>query len=193
MPFKGVHSCAYRTPVPHAITFEQYEALVTAKVQTPDLIPKIVSCKPMSSIIEYSYSVTNDQATITGFNKEYAGALSITNMLGGFPVTTIGNGAFSNCELLTDVIVPSSVTVIKDWAFPRCPALTNVVIPATVTQIGRTAFSDCNNLSPSVLSLVASKSPRPELRRRPLPAPLRTTLSNSRNSAPPLYLFFRKR
>ncbi len=38
---------AYRTPVPHAITFSQYEALVKAGIQTPDRIQKVVTCEAL--------------------------------------------------------------------------------------------------------------------------------------------------
>ena len=168
---------AYHTPIPNAITFVQYESLAKANVNTPDRILKLVSCKPMSSVIEYEYTVTNGQATITGFNSAYSGALTITNTLGGYPVTSIGGrdnlrrptsitrslppglrrlspdstqvsiGAFANCRNLTSVIIPYCITNIGHRGFQGCGGLTNISIPASVTSIGDDAFSDCASLT----------------------------------------------
>ncbi len=61
---------------------------------------------------DYTYTVANNQATITDFNSAYAGPLSITNTLGGFPVTTIGDYAFWDCTSLTSVTIPDSVATV---------------------------------------------------------------------------------
>ncbi len=62
-------------------------------------------------------------------------------------ITTIGNGAFSDCTNLTSVIIPESVTTIGDGAFSDCTNLTSVTIPESVTTIGGFAFSGCTNLT----------------------------------------------
>ena len=62
-------------------------------------------------------------------------------------VTSIGEGAFSNCVALNSVSIPDSVTSIKDMAFYHCTALTNVTLPDTVTSIGASAFDSCANLT----------------------------------------------
>ncbi|MBR1520637.1 MAG: leucine-rich repeat protein [Bacteroidaceae bacterium] len=43
-----------------------------------------------------------------------------------FPVTTIGESAFSGCSGLTSVIIPNSVTSIGRVAFASCSGLTDV-------------------------------------------------------------------
>ena len=62
-------------------------------------------------------------------------------------VTSIGNGAFSNCYGLTSVIIPNSVTSIGDVAFRDCTGLTSVIIGNGVTRIGDRTFSNCTGLS----------------------------------------------
>ena len=62
----------------------------------------------------------------------------IPSTIGGHPVTTIGNSAFSYNQL-TSVEIPSSVTTIKNSAFAN-NQLTSVEIPNSVTTIDAGAF-----------------------------------------------------
>ncbi len=96
---------------------------------------------------DYTYTVTDGQATITDFNSDYSGALAITNTLGGYPVTTIGDSAFDSCTSLTSVTIPDSVTSIGSSAFSECYSLTSVTIGNSVTTIGERAFDFCNGLT----------------------------------------------
>ena len=88
----------------------------------------------------YTYTVADNKATITEFDTTYSGALSITNELGGCPVTSIGHSAFFDCKSLTSVTIPASVTNIGDYAFSDCTSLTSVTIPSGVRNIGYGAF-----------------------------------------------------
>jgi len=62
-------------------------------------------------------------------------------------VTSIGNGAFNNCNGLTSVTIPNSVTSIDNEAFCDCRSLTSVTIPNSVTSIGYNAFYGCSGLT----------------------------------------------
>ena len=104
---------------------------------------------PAASLTLADYTYTTNavgQATITGFNANYAGALTITNTLGGCPVINIGNRAFKSCKNLTSITIPASVTIITQLAFFHCTGLTNITIPASVTGIGPEAFLNCTAL-----------------------------------------------
>ncbi|MBO7119606.1 MAG: leucine-rich repeat protein, partial [Bacteroidaceae bacterium] len=59
-------------------------------------------------------------------------------------ITTIGDGAFSDCSNLTDVIIPGSVGRIGNDAFFNCSSLTSINIPEGVTSIDYQAFSGCS-------------------------------------------------
>ena len=76
-----------------------------------------------------------------------SGAVAIPSMLGGKPVTSIGESAFSGCSGLTSVTIPDSVTSIEGSAFSGCSGLTSVTIPNSVTSIGSSAFSGCSGLT----------------------------------------------
>ena len=58
-------------------------------------------------------------------------------------VTTIGNGAFSNCDSLTSITIPNSVKSIGKEAFYNCYNLNTVVVGNGVKSIGDYAFYDC--------------------------------------------------
>lgn len=63
----------------------------------------------------------------------------------------IAGSAFSNCEHLSEVIIPSSVISIGHLAFFYCTGLTKITIPDSVTSIGDRAFQYCTNLSEIVV------------------------------------------
>jgi len=74
-------------------------------------------------------------------------------------VTSIGAGAFYNCDL-TSVTIPSGVTSIGIDTFHGCNRLSNVTIPSGVTSIGSSAFEGCTGLtSVTIPSSVISIGP----------------------------------
>ena len=61
-------------------------------------------------------------------------------------VTSIGDEAFSDCNGLTDITIPSGITSIGFSAFEYCSRLTNVDIPDGVTSIESETFVLCESL-----------------------------------------------
>lgn len=95
--------------------------------------------------VEWEYTVTDGNATITYVPETVSGEVIIPSTLGGYTVTSIGDFAFCECSLKS-VTIPDSVTSIGLAAFSYCESLTSVTIPNTVTNIGDGAFSDCYSL-----------------------------------------------
>lgn len=67
--------------------------------------------------ITWSFTVSNYEATLysDGYGNHAipsstSGAITIPSTLGGYPVTSIGKGAFYGCDRITSVIKPDTVT-----------------------------------------------------------------------------------
>lgn len=61
-------------------------------------------------------------------------------------VTTIGDGAFSGCNLLTYIRIPAAVTSIGAQAFYGCTALGHLNLPAGLQQLGDSCFNVCERV-----------------------------------------------
>ena len=108
-----------------------------------------LSSSPLSSTVggvSWKYRVEDGQASVCGGGPT-TGALAIPSTLGGYPVTSIGMGAFVGCKGLKSVTIPPSVTSIGMGAFVGCKGLMSVTIPPSVTDIGFGAFYKCNGLT----------------------------------------------
>ncbi|MEI6796173.1 MAG: leucine-rich repeat domain-containing protein, partial [Methanomassiliicoccales archaeon] len=78
---------------------------------------------------DYTYSVSADKATITGYTG-VGGIITIPSTLGGYPVVAIDNIAFALCYSLTSVTIPDSVTSIGYAPFGSCTSLVSIEVAA---------------------------------------------------------------
>lgn len=92
----------------------------------------------------FSYSVTDGQVTITGYNGP-GGTVTIPPTINSLPVTAIGSYAIENGGV-TSIIIPGSVVTIEDDAFDGS-SITSIIIPNSVISIGNAAFANCYNLT----------------------------------------------
>lgn len=69
-------------------------------------------------------------------------------------ITNIGTWAFTYCNTLTGVTIPSSVSVIEGSAFSSCIGLSSVIIPDSVSSLGSQTFGYCSGLTNVTLSKV---------------------------------------
>ena len=101
-----------------------------------------------------SWRITDGTLTISGIGNMpnytmgaapwYSFRESLTKVVIGNTITSIGKLAFYESTNLTEVSISEKVTFIGDRAFEECMALESVVIPAKVTTIGDRAFAGCN-------------------------------------------------
>ena len=97
------------------------------------------------SATQYYYDSSTSSTTSTTFY--IPSSLKYVTITGG----NILYGAFRNCASLTSVVIGDSVESIGDYAFNGCSSLTSVVIGDSVTSIGWSAFSWCYTLTSVVI------------------------------------------
>jgi hypothetical protein len=66
-------------------------------------------------------------------------------------VTSIGERAFYDCELLEEIIIPNSVKYIGWAAFDDCRSLKKIIIPNSIIDIGHYTFFKCVNLKEIII------------------------------------------
>ena len=76
----------------------------------------------------------------------YVNGVLVKDLIIPNSVTSIGKGAFENCDGLTSVTIPDSVTNVDNSAFYGCDGLTSVTIGSGVTRIEKFAFAQCTSL-----------------------------------------------
>ena len=96
-------------------------------------ISSFASSKNMNGI-EVEYEVSEGQVTIKKIYTTLEN-VAIPSEIDGYPVTTIGNKAFSGCSGLTSITIPDSVTRVTSWmdenAFSSCPNLKEIVVSSS--------------------------------------------------------------
>ncbi|MFA6309128.1 MAG: leucine-rich repeat protein [Clostridia bacterium] len=107
---------------------------------------------------DFEYSITPEYYyTIEGLNLRWVVEITrytgedayviIPDTIDGYPVTSIGNSAFSDHPELTGITIPESVKIIGNNAFGYCDKLSDITIPDSVTDIGNCPFNSCNGLT----------------------------------------------
>ena len=139
----------------------------TSKEITPSIAPTIYAVQSTDSqgqnynpsIQQWAYS--NGYAANEGYTTMEEAAL-VTSLegnafansnidhideLNNFNITSVGNGAFTNCDSLVTASLPSGITTMGTGVFSGCATLASVTIPDSVTSIGNETFAECPYLS----------------------------------------------
>jgi BspA type Leucine rich repeat region (6 copies) len=107
----------------------------------------VLACLALPTLVHAQFSYTTNSGAI---NIDYytgsGGAVVIPATTNGYPVTSIGDYAFSQSGI-TSVTIPNSVTNIGLGAFAYCYSLRSAAVPNSVTSIGGNAFQDCSSLN----------------------------------------------
>lgn len=110
----------------------------------------------------YTYTVTNNEATITDVNMSISGDVVIPSHFGEYPVVAIGEEAFSICGNITSVVIPDGVKSIGNDGFYYCDEMVSITLPPSVTSIGSCVFGNCKKLEtvnlPQNLKILPSRT-----------------------------------
>jgi hypothetical protein len=95
----------------------------------------------------YGRCGTSSSACIPALSPKPKGNLAVPAKLGGKPVKTIGEAAFSGSAKLESVVIPEGVVKLTGSAFLACESLSKVTIPESVEFIGPGTFNGCTSLA----------------------------------------------
>src|SRR5260370_32598410 len=95
---------------------------------------------------QFNWAFNGSEITITGYTGP-GGDVTIPDTINGWPVKTIGNGAFYDNDFVTSVTIPNSVIVIGEDAFDSCTSLAGVTIHANTTSLAGSTFVYCSNMT----------------------------------------------
>lgn len=96
-------------------------------------------------IDDITYIKYNDYAELLSCDM-MATKVNIPEEIDGIPVRKIASGAFNNCVLLTQLIIPDSVEEIGNNAFYGCSSLKEIKLPAKIKTIDISIFTQCINI-----------------------------------------------
>jgi hypothetical protein len=99
----------------------------------------------MLTLGQLEHVVTNNEVAVTAYVGEVR-ALTVPDTINELPVTSIGEGAFHGCRLLTDLQLPNSILTIHNHAFYGCSNLQEIRIPEHALLIGDRQFDGCTRL-----------------------------------------------
>ena len=80
----------------------------------------------LPAVVNAQFTFTTNNGTITITHYTGSGAVTIPNTTNGYPITSIGGGAFENNESLTTVTIGTNVNSIGGDAFYNCENLTDI-------------------------------------------------------------------
>lgn len=127
-----------------------------------DKILSVVVPATVTTIEERAFQDCTSLRQVTGLNSVTSvgyGAFENCNELTSLSVGiggVVGDAAFKNCKSLTAVDVGASTTTIGSEAFAECTALTAVNFPAGISKIGKRAFSNCDSFTSATIPVTVT-------------------------------------
>ena len=135
-PLSGPTKSSSNQPVFQRITAQRWGGWIWLAVVTAGLLFSV------AVQAQFTYTTNHSTITITGYTGA-GGAVLVTNIINGLPVTCIYDFTFKYRTNLTSVTISTNVAKIGTCAFIGCAGLSDVTIPDSVRSIGALAFSDC--------------------------------------------------
>ena len=122
---------------------EYEEKIAELELKLSASTPSTPNTQKPESDAKYTYTVSNDKVTITGYSGTDT-ILEIPATIDGLSVVGIGREAFRGATF-SEVIIPSSIEKIDWFAFSECKSLRKITIPTSVGKIEYGAFDGVEN------------------------------------------------
>lgn len=147
--------CPYQDEYDRAMSPKRQAKLAQEKERKAALAAqKAEKAKLKRAQLKYNI-ISDDAVEVTFKNDNYAGDIIIpeTVTIEGktYTVKRIGANAFSYCEEINSVIMPSTIERIEKYAFKNCCNMCVVNLPASIRFISMQAFENCKSLTGIIL------------------------------------------
>ena len=115
-------------------------------------------CDSLLESVGLTFELLSDGTyAVTGMGECQDTRLVIPSIHNGQKVTKINRSAFSNNNVIVEVVIPNTITTIEDWAFDGCNNLKSLYIPCSVTTVGKTIVSNNYSKQTSILAEVETQ------------------------------------
>lgn len=138
-------------------TVSEWKELFNFKVTDGEItIKSYKGTEPVVEVPEFigkNYVTAIDEAAFSKENKAYKNerknffANELTAVILPQSIKTIGAYAFSYCQNLVKVTLPSELKKIENGTFCGCIKLQSIQLPSTVSSIGKWAFKGCAEIT----------------------------------------------
>lgn len=111
-------------------------------------LPKAETYSITDNSVTYNFQTNRDTPTtlsLIGAENVNRRPITIPSTANGYPVKSIGNGAFQDNQDLTVVNIPEGVESIQEYAFRFC-SIQEISLPSTLKSIGYGSLCLCNEL-----------------------------------------------
>jgi hypothetical protein len=115
---------------------------LTRALKSPFLLALALLVLARPTQAQFTYTVTNGAATITGYTG-VGGFVSILASIGGSPVGTIGSNAFINGSNITGISMVNVTNLTPD-AFNGCPVLSSIYFAGNAPSLEGQPFAGLN-------------------------------------------------
>ncbi|MCR4616043.1 MAG: leucine-rich repeat protein [Clostridiales bacterium] len=116
------------------VTYKGYSDTFTVTISEPE-----------NTVFTYVLIDDGLHAEITGYTGS-GGSITLPAAIDNYPVTSIGDSAFSGNSTIVGIKLNSGLVNIGESAFRLCSNLTSISIPESVLTIGKDAFYGCYGL-----------------------------------------------
>ncbi len=92
----------------------------------------------------FKYAVIDGGAAIAGCSSQET-SIVIPDKIGGYPVTELLFGSFTDC-FASEITFPDTLKTVKEGAFYGCQYIHDIVLPQSVTEVEGYVFGNCPSL-----------------------------------------------
>ncbi len=106
----------------------------------------LTSCEKGSEGLQYYFRESGKFYEVVGIGECKDKNIVIPGKYEGYPVLTIAEEAFRECNTITSIKISEGIRYIKERAFRECKNLVEVKMADSITTIGEGAFAACDKL-----------------------------------------------